>query len=50
MAENEFGAQHQPCRGVTFVGFVFESDYHPDLNGDMSITSQPKTADPDPQE
>ena len=44
MTENEFGAQYQPCRSVAFVGF--DSDYHPDLYGDMALTAKPKTVDP----
>ena len=38
MTENEFGAQYQPCRSVTFVGF--DSDYHPDLYVDMQLITQ----------
>ena len=38
MTENEFGAQYQPCRGVTFVSF--DSDYHPDLYGDIQTIIQ----------
>ena len=44
MTENEFGAQYQPCRGVTFLDFY--SDYHPYLYGDMAITWQPETVEP----
>jgi hypothetical protein len=36
MTENDFGAQHQPYHNVTFVDF--DSDYHPDLYGDMAMT------------
>jgi hypothetical protein len=36
MAENDFVAQYQPYRNVTFLGF--DSDYHPHLYGDMVIT------------
>ena len=43
MAENDFGAQYQPYRSVTFVGF--DSDYHPHLYGDMVITLQPETVE-----
>ena len=43
MTENDFGAQYQPCRFCTFLGFY--SDYHPDLYGDMAITLQPETVD-----
>ena len=46
MTENDFGAQYQPCYGVTFLDFY--SDYHPDLYGDMAIhvTAKPETVDP----
>ena len=44
MAENDFGAQYQPCSFDTFLGFY--SDYHPDLYGDMAITLQPKNRGP----
>ena len=44
MAENDFGAQYQPYRFGTFLDFY--SDYHPDLYGDMAITSKPKIVDP----
>ena len=44
MTENDFGAQYQPCRDGIFLDFY--SDYHPDLYGDMAITLQPKTVDP----
>ena len=43
MAENDSGAQYQPCRGVTFLGF--DSDYHPGLYGDMAITEKPETVE-----
>ena len=45
MAENDFRAQYQPYRNVTFLGF--DSDYHPDLYvyGDMVITEKPETAE-----
>ena len=43
MAENDFGAQYQLCSFDTFLGF--ESDYHPDLCGDMAITEKPETAE-----
>ena len=43
MAENDFGDQYQPCRFDTFLGF--DSDYHPDLYGDMTITEKPKTVE-----
>ena len=43
MAENDFGGQYQPCRFYTFL--CFDSDYHPDLHGDMAITLQPKTVE-----
>ena len=36
MAENDFGAQYQPCSVGTFLDF--DSDYHPHLYGDMVIT------------
>ena len=41
MTENDFGAQYQPCCFGTFLGF--DSDYHPDLYGDMAITAKPET-------
>jgi hypothetical protein len=44
MAENDFGAQYQPRRGVTFLDFY--SDYHAYLYVDMAITTKPKTVDP----
>ena len=45
MTENEFGDQYQqPCSFGTFLDFYL--DYHPDLYGDMAITLQPKTVDP----
>ena len=44
MFKNEFDAQYQPYRNDTFVGL--DSDYHADLYGDMAITLQPKTVDP----
>jgi hypothetical protein len=43
VAENGFGAQHQPHSFGTFLGF--DSDYHPDLYGDMAITEKPKTVE-----
>ena len=43
MAENDFGAQYQPYRNVTFLGF--DSDYHPDLYGDMATTEKPETVE-----
>ena len=44
MAENDFGAQYQPCCFGTFLGF--DSDYHPDLYGDMvAITEKPETVE-----
>ena len=39
MTQNEFGAQYQPCRSVTFVGF--DSDYHPDLYVDIRTAYHP---------
>ncbi len=44
MTENDFGAHYQPCRDGTFLDFY--SDYHPDLYGDIAITWQPETAEP----
>ena len=44
MVENDFGAQYQPCRFDTFLGF--DSDYHPDLYGDMAITAKQKNCGP----
>ena len=44
MAENDFDAQYQPYRFDTFLSFY--SDYHPDLYGDLAITLQSKTVDP----
>ena len=41
MTENDFWDQYQPCCDGTFLDFY--SDYHPDLYGDMAITSKPKT-------
>jgi hypothetical protein len=46
MAKNELDAQYQPCSGVTLLGFDSDYHYHPDLYGDMAITLQPKTVDP----
>jgi hypothetical protein len=46
MTENDFGAQYQPCRDGTFLDFYSDYHYHPDLYGDMAITLQPKTVDP----
>jgi hypothetical protein len=43
MTGNEFGAQYQPCRGVTFLDF--DSDYHPDLYGNLATTEQPETVE-----
>ena len=43
MAENDFGAQYQPYRFGTFLGFY--SDYHPDLYGGMAITEKPETVE-----
>ena len=46
MTENDFEDQYryQPCRDGAFLDFY--SDYHPDLYGDMAITLQPETVDP----
>ena len=44
MDENDFGAQYQPCSFGTFLGF--DSDYHPDLYGDMAITEKPEIVEP----
>ena len=43
MAENDFGAQYQPYRNVTFLGF--DSDYNADLYGDMTITEKPESVE-----
>ena len=47
MTENDFEDQYQPCRDGTFLDFYL--DYHPDLYGDMAITLQPKTVEPQKQ-
>jgi hypothetical protein len=43
MTENDFGAQYQPHRGVTFLDL--DSDYHADLYGNLATTEQPETVE-----
>ena len=47
MTENDFGDQYQQCRDGTFLDFY--SDHHPGLYGDIAITTNPKTVDPQKQ-